>query len=36
MPKTALPATYPMPGTYSVDYMNLSFGCATPGGIRIS
>ena len=31
MATTALPATYPMPGTYSVDYMNLYFGCATPG-----
>lgn len=31
MAKTALPATYPMAGAYSVDYMNLSFGCATPG-----
>lgn len=31
MATIALSATYPMPGTYSVDYMNLYFGCATPG-----
>ena len=31
MARTALPSTYPVAGVYSVDYMNLFFGCATPG-----
>ena len=31
MKRTAMPGIYPMPGTYSIDYMSCHLGCATPG-----
>jgi glyoxylase-like metal-dependent hydrolase (beta-lactamase superfamily II) len=29
--KTAMPSSYPMPGTYDVDYMDVRVGTSTPG-----